>query len=53
MKTDEAIQRNPKGCWRMCAGATLVLFCIVDLTIFALAVIQVRYRKKQHSSPQR
>lgn len=38
MNTDEAIQRNPKGCWRMCAGATLVLFCIVGLTINAFSV---------------
>ena len=39
--------------------AAMVLFGLglavttVGLTVYALAVIQVSYRKKQHSSPQR
>lgn len=30
--------KNPKGCWRMCVGATLALFCVVGLTINAFSV---------------
>ena len=29
---------NPKGCWRVCAGASLCLFCIAGLIINAFSV---------------
>ena len=32
--------KNPRGAWRMCAAATLSLFCIVGLTINAFSVYQ-------------
>ena len=38
MLKEGATPGDPKGCWRMCAGATLVLFCIVGLIINAFSV---------------
>ena len=37
---------NPKGCWRVCIGATLAMFCVVGVSLNTFSVY-VPYLKEQ------